>query len=90
MAFPHRLPSFFRESKFQLFKGILSFIYIWYQFNLPHQFLIDFFQNKIINDKSKDGALWSILCSTLPYMLGIKKKNNERYRTIQSIVLKLI
>jgi hypothetical protein len=33
-----------------------------------------FFQNKIIDDKSKDGAMWSILCSILPYMLRIKKK----------------
>ncbi len=34
----------------------------------------DFFQNKIIYNKSKDGALWSILCSILPYMLRFKKK----------------
>jgi len=64
--------------------GILSFISIQYQFNLHDQFLLDFFQNKIFDDKSKDGALWSILCSILPYMLRIKK-NNERYQTIQSI-----
>ena len=35
---------------------------------------LDFFQTKIIDDKSKDGALWSILCSILPYVLRIKKK----------------
>jgi len=43
--------------------GILSFISIQYQFNLHDQFLLFFFQKKIIDDKSKDGALWSILCS---------------------------
>ncbi len=51
-----------------------------------------FFQNKTMNktdDKSKDGALWSILCSILPYMLRFKKQNNERYRAIQSIFLKI-
>ena len=35
---------------------------------------LDFFQNKIFNDKSKDGALWSILCFILTCMLRIKKK----------------
>ena len=42
------------------------------QFTIP--LFLDFFQNKTIDDKSKDGALWSILCSILPYMLRIKKK----------------
>ena len=51
-------------------KGILRFISI--QFTLSIFF--EFFQNKIINDISKDGASWSILCSILPYMLRIKKK----------------
>ncbi len=57
---------------------------------LTWSIFLDFFQNKIIDGKSKDGALWSILCSILPYMLRIKKQNNERYRTIQSIFFKLI
>jgi hypothetical protein len=48
---------------------------------LTWSIFLDFFQNKIIDDKSKGGALWSILCSILQYMLRIKKKNNERYRT---------
>jgi hypothetical protein len=59
-----------------------------YQFSINSTYMINFscfFQNKIIDDKSKDGALWSILCSISPYMLRIKKQNNERYRTIQSI-----
>jgi len=50
--------------------GILSFVSI--QFTLS--IFVDFFQNKIIDDKSKDGALRSILCSILPYMLRIEKK----------------
>ena len=41
---------------------------------LTRSIFLDFFQNKIIDDKSKGGALWSILCSILPYMLRIKKK----------------
>jgi hypothetical protein len=41
---------------------------------LSWSIFFDFFQNKIIDDKSRDGALWSILCSILPYMLRIKKK----------------
>jgi len=61
--------------------GILSFISI--QFTLS--IFLDFFQNKIFDDKSKDGALWSILCFILPYKLRIQKKNNEKFRTIQSI-----
>jgi hypothetical protein len=30
---------------------------------LTRSIFFDFFQNKIIDKKSKDGALWSILCS---------------------------
>jgi len=41
---------------------------------LTWSIFLDFFQNKIIDDRSKDGALWSILCSILPYTLRIKKK----------------
>ena len=43
-------------------------------FQLTWSIFLGFYQNKIIDDKSKDGALWSILCSILPYMLRIKKK----------------
>jgi len=41
---------------------------------LTWSIFLDFFQNKIIDDKYKVGALWSILCSILPCMLRIKKK----------------
>ena len=39
---------------------------------------LDFFQNKIIDEKSKNGALWRIVCSILPYMLRIKKKKTMK------------
>ena len=39
---------------------------------LTWSIFLDFFQNIIIDDKSQDGALWSILCSTfLPKSLYI-------------------
>jgi len=41
---------------------------------LTWSIFLEFFQNKIIDEKSEDGALWSILCSILPYILRIKKK----------------
>ena len=56
------------------------------QFTIP--LFLDFFQNKTIDDKSKDGALWSILCSILLYMLRIKK-NNERYRIKKNLSIDL-
>ena len=67
-------------------RGILSFISI----QLTWSIFLDFFQNKTIDDKSKDGALWSILCSVLPYMLKIKKKTMKDIELFNNFFFKLI
>ncbi len=67
-------------------KGILNFISI----QLIWSIFLDFFQNKIIDDKSKNGSLWSILCSILLYILRIKKKTMKDIELINQFFLKLI
>jgi len=55
-------------------KGNIKFHINSVSIQLTWSIFLDFFQNKIIDNKSKDGALWSNLCSILPYMLRINKK----------------
>ncbi len=57
---------------------------------LTWSIFLGFFQNKIIDDKSEDGALWSISCSILPYMLRIKKKTMKDIEPFNQFFFKLI